>query len=140
MPVMDGLKLLEQAKRIRPQLPVLVITGYGDIPMAVKAIKIGAAEFIEKPLNESTFLPAVEAALKKGLFENRLIAKPLTKAETQILRQIAEGKTNKEIAFKMCRSIRTIENHRYRLMRKLNAQSTADLTKKAINMGLTSAK
>ena len=70
MPKMDSLTLLEEAKRIRPDVEILLVTGYGDVPMAVKAVKAGALDFIEKPLNEATFLPVVKAALRKSGFDN----------------------------------------------------------------------
>jgi len=136
MPGMDGIGLLERVKRIRPQLPVLLITGYGDIPMAVKAVKAGAKEFIEKPFDESSFVATVKSVLQTSSIEEKLRSKVLTKTEIEILRQIAEGKSNKKIAFDASRSIRTIENHRYRIMRKLGAQGTAELVKTAIRMGL----
>lgn len=138
MPGIDGMTLLEEVQKIRPQLPVLLVTGYGDVPMAVNAIKKGAFDFIEKPLNEATFLPVVEAALEKGHFEDALQEKSLTKTEIKILKQIGAGKSNKEVAFSLKRSVRTIENHRHRLMRKLDVNNAVELVKKAISMGYSS--
>ena len=139
MPGMDGVELLKQIKSIRPQLHVILVTGYGDVPMAVEAVKAGALDFIEKPLNEKTFLPLVEKVLEMTVVEEELSGKCLTKTEIKILKLIAEGFSNKEIATKMRRSVRTIENHRYRLAHKMNAESTADLVKNAIQMGLVEA-
>lgn len=140
MPGIDGLTLLEMAQKLRPQLPVLLVTGYGDVPMAVSAIKKGAVDFIEKPLNEATFLPIVEAALAHGHFDDVLQEKSLTKTEIEILKQVGSGKSNKEVAFNLKRSVRTIENHRHRLMRKLNVSNTAELVNKAISMGFSGGK
>ena len=135
---MDGLTLLEHVTKLRPQLPVLLVTGYGDVPMAVEAIKIGAFDFIEKPLDERTLLAIVEKALEKSSKSEELGGKPLTKAEITVLTMIAVGKSNKEVAYQLSRSVRTIENHRHRLMRKLNVENAVELAKKAIQMGLAS--
>ena len=140
MPGMNGLELLKQIKTFRPQLNVLMVTGYGDIPMAVKAIKEGATDFVEKPLDEATFLPVVKNALQEGPSEPNPDIKMLTKTEIVILRQIGEGKTNKEIAQTLQRSVRTIENHRHRLMHKLKARNAVELLKKAIQMGLATSQ
>ncbi len=142
MPVMDGLELLAQAKAFRPKLSVVLVTGYGDIPMAVKAVKAGADDFIEKPLDEKTFLPIVQAVLERSLElpKPEVDIKILTKKEILILRLVGQGMTNKEIALKLDRSVRTIENHRHRLMRKLGTRNAVDLLKKAINLGLASSQ
>ena len=85
MPGMDGVELLKVVKHLRPMLPVLLVTGYGDIPIAVKAVKAGAMDFIEKPLDETTFIPVVKRALEEHERKNRMITKPLTKTERKIL-------------------------------------------------------
>ena len=135
MPELDGIAFLQEIKNVRPQLDVLLVTGYGDIPMAVRAVKAGALDFIEKPLDEATFLPIVKAALEKsgpGIPAEDF----LTRAEIVVLKEIAKGKSNKQIAATLNRSVRTIENHRYRLMRKMEASNMVDLVKKAIKMGV----
>ena len=129
MPGMDGIELLTKVKCIIPSLPVLVITGYGDIPMAVKALKAGASDFIEKPLNRKSFLSAVEFALKGNTPPHHLVNKVLTKTEMGILRLILDGKSNKEIAGLRNRSVRTIEDQRRRIMRKLGVDNLVDLVK-----------
>jgi FixJ family two-component response regulator len=136
MPGMDGIELVRKAKRIVPWLPVLVITGYGDIPMAVRAVKAGAAEFIEKPLEKQSLLVAVQAALKQQDLENLLKGKALTKNEITILRLILHGSSNKEIAHILHRSVRTIEDHRRCIMHKLDVDNVIDLVKRAAVMGL----
>ena len=138
MPGMDGMTLLAKTRQLRPLLPILIITGHGDVPMAVKALKVGALDFIEKPLDEQVLLPVVEAALKRNASTEDLAGKPLTDSEIRILQLIAEGKSNSEMACFLHRSIRTIERHRYQLMHKLNVSSPAELTKVAIALGLTS--
>jgi FixJ family two-component response regulator len=136
MPGMDGIELVRRAKCIVPWLPILVITGYGDIPMAVRAVKAGAAEFIEKPLQKQSFLAAVQAALKQQDLKNLLKGKSLSKKEMAILHLILQGRSNKEIAQTLHRSIRTVEDHRRYIMRKLNVDNVVDLVKRAAVMGL----
>ena len=135
MPDMDGIAFLQRIKDSRPEIGVLLITGYGDIPLAVEAVKLGAIDFLEKPLNEETLLPRIRSIVSTLSTKEPL---PLTEAERTILRLIASGKSNKEIAHILERSVRTIENHRHRLMHKLNAENAADLTKIAISHGLIS--
>ena len=134
---MNGVQLLKEVRKTRPQLPVLVVTGFGDVPLAVLAVKSGAHDFIEKPLDADTFVPIVMEALDQPDYEEGLSGKPLTNAEKTIVRMIADGKSNKEIAHILCRSVRTVENHRHRIMKKLGIDSTAELVKMAIQMGLT---
>lgn len=137
MPEMDGIELLAEIKRIAPWLPVLLITGYGDIPMAVRAIKAGATDFIEKPLDKEGFLNKVKSILHKSpLNDSYIIRKPLTKTEAVVLKLISWGKTNKEIANLLQRSMRTIEVHRSYIMRKFGVDNLADLLKRAAVMGL----
>lgn len=135
---MDGMELLSCVRQLRPSLPVLIITGHGDVPMAVKAIQKGALNFIEKPLDEQVLLSAVETALKQSANIEELTDNPLTCSEIEILRLISEGRSNSEMAYLLHRSVRTIERHRYQLMHKLNVGSPAELTKIALTLGLTS--
>ncbi len=136
MPGKDGIELLAEAKHIAPWLPVLVVTSYGNIPMAVNAVKAGAFDFIEKPLDVQNLLPAVESALKQNAPADLLRGKPLSKTETKILRLIFQGRSNKEIARILSRSVRTVEVHRSHIMHKLDADNVVDLVKKATAMGL----
>ena len=135
MPGTDGLKLLEQIKQIRPKLPVILVTGYGDVSTAVKGLKGGAIDFIEKPLNEETFLPLIKEALETTDHKLEPGLAKLTKAEINVLKHIISGKSNKRIAAELQRSVRTVENHRHRLMKKLGATNAAELVRKAIKMG-----
>jgi FixJ family two-component response regulator len=136
MPGKDGIELLLEAKHIVPWLPVLVMTSYGNIPMAVKAIKAGALDFIEKPLDPETFLTVVDSALKQDVLADLLRDKPLTRMETVVLRLIWQGKSNKEIAHILSRSVRTIEVHRSHIMHKLDVDNIVELVKRAAAMGL----
>jgi FixJ family two-component response regulator len=136
MPGIDGIELVRSAKRIAPWMPVLVITGYGDIPMAIRAVKAGAVEFIEKPLQKQSFISAVQAAIKQQDLTNFLKGRSLTKKEIAVLRLILQGSSNKEMAEVLHRSIRTIEDHRQHIMRKLDVDNIVDLVKRASVMGL----
>ncbi len=136
MPGMDGMTLLHEVKKVRPQLPVLIITGYGDIPMAVEAVKAGAIDFIEKPLDEETFIPIVESALSISYGPDGQGDKALTPSELRILSLICDGHSNKQMAAILSRSVRTIENHRHRIMRKLNVDNAAELVRTALKMGI----
>lgn len=136
MPEMDGIELLNRTKRICPWLPVLVITGYGDIPMAVKALKAGAADFIEKPLSRENFITVVESILRKNARSLASRDRKLTKAEVKVLRLVLDGRSNIEIAHLLNRSVRTIEYHRNRMMHKLGVRNLADLLRKSMALGL----
>jgi two-component system response regulator TtrR len=134
---MDGIELVRRTKCIAPWLPILVITGFGDIPMAIRAIKAGAAEFIEKPLQTQSFLEAVQEVLRQENPKNPLKGKLLSKKELAVLYLILHGRSNKEIAHILHRSIRTVEDHRRHIMRKLDVENVVDLVKRAAFLGLT---
>jgi two-component system response regulator FixJ len=135
MPGMSGLELIRSARTFKPSLHIIAITGYGDVPMAVSAMKAGAIDFIEKPLDESTFIPAVQRAL--GTESPTLGSEhSLTQAEINVLSFVVAGFTNKEIADRLGRSVRTVENHRHRLCKKLDANNTAELVRTAIKLGI----
>lgn len=137
MPEMDGIELLTEVKSRAPWLPVLLVTGCGDIPMAAKAFKRGTDDFIEKPLSRDVLLSVVESTLRRsGLSPDSLLGKTLTAAEMRIFRLILDSKSNKEIAYLLKRSVRTVEVHRSRIMRKLGVNSVVDLIKRAAQMGL----
>jgi FixJ family two-component response regulator len=137
MPGIDGIELVHRAKRIAPWMPILVITGYGEIQMAVRAVKAGALEFIEKPFQRQSFLTTVQVAIKQHDIANRLKGKRLTKKELAVLRLILRGNNNREMAEILHRSIRTVEDHRRHIMRKLDVDSVVDLVKRAAFMKLT---
>ena len=136
MPDMDGLALTEEAKRIAPWMKVLVVSGYGDIPTAVRALKAGALDFIEKPLSRENLISAVESALAQAPPADSLTGKELTKTERTVLHYILSGNSNKQTASILNRSEKTIEVHRNRIMQKLGADNVVDLLKRAAAMGL----
>ena len=135
MPEMDGIELLAGAKRIVPWVPVLVITGYGDVPTAVAAIKGGAVDFIEKPLGRERLLRSVTSILQRSPPTGSYVGKTLTSSEMRVLELIINGKTNREIAVSLNRSLRTIELHRHRLMQKLGVDNVVDLLRRVAAMG-----
>ena len=136
MPEKDGIELLAEVKQVAPWVPVLVITGYGDVPTAVKAIKGGAVDFIEKPLAKETFVRKVKSILQHGVPGDARVGQPLTRAEAHILKLIIQGKSNREIANSQNRSVRTVEVHRAHLMRKLGVDNVIDLVKLGAAMGM----
>ena len=132
MPGMDGLTLLSMARRIAPWVSVIVITGFGDIPMAIRALKLGAVDFIEKPLDRKVFLNKVKSILQQDDFDDiPACHHTLTKTEKKILKLILEGKANKEIAYILNRAMRTVERHRSDIMNKFGVDNIVDLIKKA---------
>jgi two-component system response regulator FixJ len=136
MPKMDGLELLKEIRHFAPWLPVLIITGFGNIPLAVAAVKGGALDVIEKPLVKKSFQFKVQSILQQRAFDDFYIGKPLTKSEMNVLKLIIDGKSNKEIARLLYRSVRTVEVHRSHLMHKLGVDNLAGLIKHAVLMGL----
>ncbi len=136
MPKMDGIELLAEAKRIIPLLPVIVITGYGDITMAVRAMKAGASDFIEKPLGRRSLLLAVESVLKRNAWADPLLGKLLTPTEIIVLRFILDGKSSKDIAIIRHRALSTIEDHRNKIYKKIGVNNLNGLFKWAAKNGL----
>ena len=131
MPGMDGMTLLSKVRRVAPWLSVIVITGFGDIPMSVKAIKSGAVDFIEKPLDRRAFLQKVKTILRRDNFVDVPVGTILTKVEKKVLKLILEGKDNKEICYILDRATRTVERHRRNIIYKFGVCNIADLVKKA---------
>ena len=141
---MDGMSGMELQDRLIERLsplPIVFITGHGDVPMAVETMKKGALDFIQKPFNEEHLLPLVERMLERAresfaaqqVVANReaLISK-LTSREAQVLERIVAGRLNKQIADDLGISIKTVEAHRANIMEKLNAATVADLLKIAL--------
>ena len=134
LPGMSGLELLEHLKLQKIRLPVLVITGYGDIPMAVRAMKAGAIDFILKPFNEQCLLESVQKCLKQTLYTAPLEQitdriNSLSERERKISELILDGKLNKEIAYELSISISTVEAHRANIMHKMKAKNLAQFIK-----------
>jgi FixJ family two-component response regulator len=134
---MDGVELLRRARVMVPWSPVLLITGYGDIPTAVEAIKAGADDLIEKPSEKQDFVKRIKSLLPED-GNHRYLGKPLTPTERKVPGLVIDGKSNKETANLLNRSVRTIEVHRAHVMRKLGADNLIDLLKRAALMGLVS--
>jgi FixJ family two-component response regulator len=141
MPGMSGLELFEELRRRRSTLPVIFITGHGDVPMAVSAVKKGAVDFIEKPFGDRDMLGLIEqclAAEQESRDKRRLEAETakrlahLTQREREVLELIIAGKLNKQIADVLGISIKTVEVHRARVMEKMGAHSLAELVQQVI--------
>lgn len=136
IPGKDGIELLVEVKKTRPWLPVLIVTAFGDVPMAVKALKAGAADFLEKPLDRGIFLEKVRTLLASNSIENAVLGRALTRMEMKILRHILDGRNNREIADLLHRSHRTVEVHRRHLMQKLGANNIVELLRQATRLHL----
>jgi two-component system response regulator FixJ len=136
LPGKDGVTLLREAKEQMPWLPVLVVTGYADVPLAVRAVKAGAVDFLEKPLDRDTFLQTVERLLERNAGPAALLMESLTGMERRVLYHLLEGKSSREIADAWHRSPRTIEAHRSHLMQKLGATNIIELLRRAVDLGL----
>ncbi|HWA60615.1 MAG TPA: response regulator FixJ [Caulobacteraceae bacterium] len=143
MPEMDGLELTRRLKGLGVRLPIIVITGHADVPLAVEAMKIGVSDFIEKPFDDEVILGAVERALKLGAAPQsaegsefaRRIAE-LSPRERQVLDGLVQGKPNKVIARDLDISPRTVEIYRAHVMTKTQAQSLSELVRMAILAGV----
>ena len=136
MPGMSGLDLLEQLAERGFIAPVIVITGHADVPMAVRALKAGAMEFIEKPFNDQTLLDTVQRAIEADDEKRRLLGdrrkilerlETLTPREREVMELVVSGNANKEAAARLGLSEKTIEVHRSRVMKKMRATNAADL-------------
>jgi|SRR5690625_496896 len=145
MPGMDGLELLGQLNKLGNHLPVVVMTGHGDIPLAVRSMKLGALDFVEKPLTDSLLLETVrsmtaqEAERRERHREQRKITErlaSLTPREREILERLVLGQANKVIAHELDISARTVEVHRARVMEKMKTKSLSHLVRMALQAGI----
>lgn len=145
MPKMDGLEVQKHLQIKRPDLPVVVVTGHGDVKMAVQAMKAGAIDFIEKPFEEDILLTSVRNALahaeqaKKRDDETAEIyqhLERLTAREREVFEQLIIGHANKVIARKLDCSPRTVEIHRARVLEKMEVTSVAQLVRMALAAGI----
>lgn len=132
----SGLDLQKELAQTHAELPIIFVTGHGDIPMTVSAMKAGAVEFLTKPFRDQDLLDAVRVALEldrkrakqaQGLREIRHRLESLTRREAEILRLIAEGMLNKQVAAELGISEITVKVHRGQVMRKMKAKTFADL-------------
>ena len=151
MPEITGIDLLRRIKESNLDIPVIVITGHGDISLAVDAMKIGAIDFLEKPFDDDLLLAAVRSALnteagaakhKAELADIHDKLAALSNREHQVLEGLVAGKANKVIAFDLGISPRTVEIYRANLMTKMSANSLSDLVRMAMTAGIldTSSK
>jgi len=145
MPGLSGLDLLRRLKELHSAVPVIVITGHGDVPLAVEAMKSGAADFLEKPFDDEALLAAVNVALRdQGASAKRDADRAdvidrlatLTARERQVLEGLVAGHPNKTIAFDHDISPRTVEIYRANVMSKMQAASLSDLVRMALIAGL----
>ena len=148
MPDMDGLALQEELIKRQVGVPVIIVTGHGDVPLAVRAMKAGAVDFIEKPFDEQLILDSVGRAIALSketrsqasyshAAETRIAA--LTARERQVLEHLVAGRANKVIAHELDISPRTVEIHRAHLMEKMEARSLSDLIRLALAAGVSAA-
>ena len=146
MPGTSGLQLQEILKDRAANLSVIIVTGHADVPMAIRAMKAGAVDFVEKPFNDQQVLELVSKAMEKNTRAVRNIAHndeirgrydTLTPRETEVFRGLIAGLPNKSIAADLGLSQKTIEIHRAKVMRKMQAKSFAELVAMATNLGLT---
>jgi two-component system, LuxR family, response regulator FixJ len=145
MPDMSGVDLLRKLNELQIALPVIIITGHGDVQLAVEAMKIGAADFIEKPFDDEVLLNAVRAALDRWEDKSREISErssyvekleALSSRERDVLEGLIAGKANKVIAFDLGISPRTVEIYRANVMTKTGANNLPELVRMAMLAGL----
>lgn len=142
MPGMDGVSLLRRLEQSERRLPVIVMTGHGDVPLAVSAMKEGAADFLQKPFSDDTLLGAVRAAIRQGSSgarrDQELEARvaELSPRELEVLQGVVNGKANKVIANELGISARTVEIYRANVMTKMQADSFAELVRLALRAGV----
>jgi FixJ family two-component response regulator len=138
MPDMSGLEVQQQLNRVGSMMPVIFITGHGDVPMAVQAMKEGAFEFIQKPFRDQDLLDRINHALKQDAENRSTVARraevqhrlqTLTPRERQVMDMVVDGAANKVIAIDLNLSERTVEIHRAKVMEKMGARSVAHLVK-----------
>jgi two-component system response regulator FixJ len=149
MPGLTGIDLLRRLEELKVGVPVIVVTGHGDIPLAVEAMKVGAIDFLEKPFDDEVLLASVRSALKRqggqtkrhterAEIENKVAA--LSNRERDVLDGLVAGRANKQIAYDLGISPRTVEIYRANLMNKMQAGSLSELVRMALIVGIVGAK
>jgi FixJ family two-component response regulator len=145
LPDLNGLDLQQQLTRAGVQVPIIFMTGHGDIPMTVRAMKAGAVEFLTKPFRTQDLLAAIQAALEQDRIAHRARRASstlrqrydsLTPREREVMRLIVAGMLNKQVAFELATTERTVKFHRAHIMRKMEAGSLADLVRMAGELGV----
>jgi FixJ family two-component response regulator len=149
LPDLNGLELQKLIASERTDLPIIFITGHGDVPMTVQAMKGGAVEFLTKPFDDEVLLGAIRHAIKRSasvldeqaeITALRTSYESLTPREQEVLRLVVAGMLNKQIGLKLGISEITVKAHRGKMMQKMKVDSVADLVKTAVRLGLTPAK
>jgi len=145
LPGASGFDLQQSLASREDRLPIIFLTGHGDIPASVRAMKAGAVDFLTKPVQRETLLRAVQSALERDATDRKARAilrelqaryKTLTAREREVLVHVVSGKLNKQIGFDLGTSERTIKAHRASIMDKLRVQSVAELTRLARDLGI----
>ena len=148
LPGMSGLTFQEELAKAGVALPVIFITGHGDVPMTVRAMKAGAAEFLTKPFDDQVLLDAIHAAIERDRARRRDAASlaalkarydELTQRERQVMKLVVAGRVNKQIAAELGLSLVTVKVHRGQVMRKMRAKSVAELVRMADRLGVPGA-
>jgi len=145
MPGLSGIDLLRRLRELNIAAPVIVITGHGDVPLAVEAMKIGAADFFEKPFDDEALLASVRSALRqqegdkqrdlaRAEIDSKIAA--LSNRERDVLAGLVAGRANKQIAYDLGISPRTVEIYRANLMNKMQAGSLSELVRMALVAGM----
>jgi RNA polymerase sigma factor (sigma-70 family) len=149
LPDLNGLELQKLIAMDRVDMPIIFITGHGDVPMTVQAMKAGAVEFLTKPIDDDALLSAIKSAVKRSaaalddqteLQALRQCHESLTPREREVMRLVVAGMLNKQIGMKLGISEITVKAHRGKMMRKMKAESLADLVKTAVRLGLAPAR
>ena len=144
MPRMSGLELQQELVARNVTLPIIFITGHGDVPMAVEAMRAGALDFIQKPFNDDELIRRVQKALEEDARERELLQRreelerrwdDLTPREREIALRIADGQANKRVAAELDISARTVELHRARILQKMGVRSLAQLVRMIVALG-----
>ena len=149
LPDLNGLELQKLIAMDRVDMPIIFITGHGDVPMTVQAMKAGAVEFLTKPIDDDALLSAIKSAVKRSaaalddqteLQALRQCHESLTPREREVMRFVVAGMLNKQIGMKLGISEITVKAHRGKMMQKMKAESLADLVKTAVRLGLAPAR
>ncbi|NIR29952.1 MAG: response regulator transcription factor [Gammaproteobacteria bacterium] len=144
MPGLSGLELQEHLSAAGISLPVIMLTGHGDVPAAVRALKAGAVDFLEKPYDSDMLLERVQQAITRDAQERRVSSlqaettqrlEQLTPREREVMELIVAGKANKVVAFELQISERTVELHRARIMKKMGVRSLPELMRLVLRSG-----